>query len=78
MPEMSEENYKLLMERLDSIEADYKAKIAALEKKNNDLAAMNLALVGRTKESASATDDKKALKEALNKKLDGGLKYARK
>ena len=78
MPEMTEENYRLLMERLDKMQADYDTKINDLIKKNADLAAMNMALVGRTKESPAADEDKAKVKEALNKKLDGGLKYARK
>lgn len=66
MPEMTEENYKLLLERLDIMEK----RQSELEKNNQDLVAMNRALL--TGSNKPAIDKEERLKE-LGKKLKEGL-----
>ena len=68
MPDITPENYELLLNRLESLEN----KISGLEAANKDLAAMNQALIGRTQDTPTAPDvDKKALGDKLMK----GLKH---
>ena len=69
MPEMTEENYNALMERLDKMQTD----MDALKKANADLAAMNRTLIGRT--SGTPTEEQVDMK-ALGEKLMKGLKHA--
>lgn len=70
MPDITEENYALLLERIDKLET----KTANLEAANKDLAAMNRALIGRTTDSSDVVVvDKKELGDRLLK----GLKHAK-
>ena len=71
MPEMSEENYKAIMERLDKQDK----LIEAQNKKLSDLAAMNKVLMQTTDEGGSSTPTAVRHKE-LEEKLKGGLKHA--
>ena len=66
MPEMTEENYKMLLERLDIMEK----RQGELEKNNQDLVAMNRALL--TGSNKPVIDKEERLKE-LGKKLKEGL-----
>lgn len=66
MPEMTEDNYKMLLERLDIMEK----RQSELEKNNQDLVAMNRALL--TGSNKPAIDKEERLKE-LGKKLKEGL-----
>lgn len=68
---MSNDNYKLILERLDSQDK----KIEALEKENKDIASMNRALMF-TKESSSPAVSKDEEHKMLEKKLKEALKYA--
>lgn len=70
MPEMSEENYKMLLERLDAQDK----KIEVLEKQNADIVAMNKSLIGRTSETPA---EKKVDRDELRGKLLRGLKHAK-
>lgn len=70
MPDMTDDNYALLLERLEKLET----KQAELEAANKDLASMNRALIGRTTDSSDVvTVDKKELGARLLK----GLKHAK-
>lgn len=70
MPEMSEENYIALMERLDRQDA----LIEAQNKKLADLAAMNNALL-RTTDDGSQVQNPSARHAELEHRLKGGLKH---
>ena len=67
--EMSEENYKLFLEKIDGMEK----RVAELEKKNKDLVDMNRALLGRTSSSEPVVN-KEARRKELAEKLKGGIK----
>ena len=69
MPEMSEENYMALMERLDRQDA----LIEAQNKKLADLAAMNNALLRTTDDGHQVRNPSERHKE-LELKLKGGIK----
>lgn len=71
MPEMSEENYMALMDRLDKQDA----LIEAQNKKLADLAAMNSALL-RTTDNGGQVVNPSARRQELAEKLKGGLKHA--
>lgn len=71
MPEMSEENYNALMERLKQQDE----KIATLEKKFHDVSAMNSVLLRTTGDGSQVQTKPERMKE-LEKKLKGGLNHA--
>ena len=66
---MDEETYKALLERLDAQDA----KIADLEKRNDDLRSMNRALLGRT--TQPLVDNSASERAKLEELLDKGLKH---
>lgn len=71
MPEMSEENYKAIMERLDKQDQ----LIEAQNKKLADLANMNSVLL-RTNDDGSPSSASHERHNELEKKLKGGLRHA--
>lgn len=70
MPEMSDENYKLLLERLDKQDA----LIEAQNKKLQDIAAMNSALLSHDEPRQVQSSEER--RKELEKKLKGGLFHA--
>lgn len=71
MPEMSEENYKALLEKLDAQDK----KIEGLEKRIGDISAMNKVLL-QTTEGESRVQSSTERHNELDKKLKGGLFHA--
>lgn len=68
---MDEETYNALLARLD----EQDAKIANLEKENNDIRNLNRALLGRTVNPQAV--DKDAEREKLGEMLNKGLKHGK-
>lgn len=71
MPEMSEENYNALLERLKKQDET----IASLNKRIEDVCAMNTALLNTSDSGLPSTPPSERRKE-LAEKLKGGLRHA--
>ena len=71
MPEMSEENYKALLERLEQQDKT----IEGLVKKFEDMAKMNKVLM-QTSTDSSRVQPSVDRKKELAEKLKGGIKHA--